>query len=116
MTPFGDRIREARIARKLSQRVLAEAVGINFTYLSKLENGENPPPSEEKIYALAEHLQIDADELFTLAQRVPEDLTGFAMRAQMPQILRASKELSEKDLEDMLKWTQKRSKASEEKK
>ena len=110
MSLFGERIRAARIARKLSQRALADLLGINFTYLSKIESGENPAPASDKIYALAEHLGQNADELFALAQRVPEDLTDMAMRSQMPQILRASKDMTETDLQAMLAWAQKRSK------
>ena len=76
--------------------------------MSKIESGENPPPASEKIYALAEQLELNADDLFALAQRVPEDLTDMAMRSQMPQILRASKDMTEADLQAMLAWAQKR--------
>ena len=35
---FGQRIRELRQARNLSQRELAGKVGVTFTYISKIEN------------------------------------------------------------------------------
>ena len=105
---FGDRIKEARREQRISQRSLAEKVGINFTYLSKIENGELPPPAEDKIFALAENLGLDADELFHLAQRAPDELSKLAIQSQMPMILRAAKDLSEEDRREMLQWINKR--------
>ena len=35
---FGQKIRELRKAKGLGQRAVATEVGINFTYLSKIEN------------------------------------------------------------------------------
>lgn len=59
---FGERIRELRKANDLSQRDLADKVGINFTYLSKIENGKldfAQFPSEETIRNLAQALGAD---------------------------------------------------------
>jgi len=41
---FGKRLRELRKAKGMTQMDLANEVGINFTYLSKLETGVVPPP------------------------------------------------------------------------
>ena len=52
---FGEKIRSLRRDHKLSQRGLAERVGLNFTYLSKIENGRLDfagYPSEETILKL----------------------------------------------------------------
>lgn len=103
---FGEFVRAARLKKKLSQRKLAEFVGINFTYLSKIENNEMPAPSEEKINLIAQHLELDPDELFALAGRTSEELTGLAL--QMPKILRAAKDLSDEDKEEILNWIAKR--------
>jgi transcriptional regulator with XRE-family HTH domain len=46
---FSTRLRELRIKARLTQRELAEKVGVDFSYLSKLENGVLPPPSEKVI-------------------------------------------------------------------
>ena len=35
---FGERIRELRKAKNLSQRALSDLVGVSFTYISKVEN------------------------------------------------------------------------------
>lgn len=114
MDRFGERVKRARREQKISQRVLAEKIGINFTYLSKLENNEMPPPAEDKIYKLAEHLSIDPDELFGLAQRIPEELGRIAIEPHMPMILRAAKDLSEEDRQRMLEWIAQRKKQDKE--
>jgi transcriptional regulator with XRE-family HTH domain len=41
---FGERLRELRKAKGLNQKELADKVGIDFTYLSKLENGRRSSP------------------------------------------------------------------------
>lgn len=71
---FGKLIRKARKEKGLSQRELAKLVGVNYTYLSKLENDHaGTPPSEEVIEKLANHLELDAEELQYLAGRITED-------------------------------------------
>jgi transcriptional regulator with XRE-family HTH domain len=59
MVTFGERLRELRNAQGRTQRDLANGIGINFTYLSKLENGVMPPPGEKTISALASVLNAD---------------------------------------------------------
>lgn len=68
---FGQRMRELRKAKGLSQRELAGRIGLSFTYLSKIENGAMNPPSGTTITALAGALGADPDELFGLAKKVP---------------------------------------------
>lgn len=58
----------------MSQRELAGKVGIDFTYLSKIENEILPPPSEEKIALLAKALGADKAVLLGAARKVPADL------------------------------------------
>ncbi len=69
---FGRRIRRRRREGKLSQRQLASLVGVDFTYLSKLENDQQgQSPGEELVMKLAEQLHEDAEELLALAGKVP---------------------------------------------
>ena len=75
-TTFGRRLRELRRAKNLSQRDLATAAGVDFTYLSKLENDRMAPPSAETITSLARLLDADLDELSVLAGKLPADVTG----------------------------------------
>lgn len=71
---FGQRLRELRKGSGLSQRELAQRAGIDFTYLSKIENDRMPPPSEKTVRRLAEELGADADELTLLAGKIPSDI------------------------------------------
>ncbi len=64
---FGSRIRQLRIAKGVSLRDFAEMIGINFTYLSKIENGKVEPPSEDKIRMIAQELGEDVEEMLGLA-------------------------------------------------
>jgi len=50
--------------------MLARRVGINVTYLSKIEN-DRQPPSKRVLRSLAEALETDADRLMVMAGRVP---------------------------------------------
>jgi len=71
ISEFGPKLRELRIRAGMSQRVLAEEVGIDATYLSKLENGKMPPPSKKVIPQMAKALNVGKGELMALAGRVP---------------------------------------------
>jgi transcriptional regulator with XRE-family HTH domain len=71
---FGQRLRQLRRDKGLSQRDLADRVKIDFTYLSKLENDRMQPPSPETIAALAVELDADVDELTVLAGKIAPDL------------------------------------------
>ena len=76
---FGDYIRERREAlkatdRRYSVRQVAQRIGVEPAYLSKIERNEVAPPSEAKIRALAEELGEDADVLLAMAGKVSSDL------------------------------------------
>ena len=79
---FGERLRELRKQAGFSQRDLAERTDIDFTYLSKIENGIVEPPREVVIRKLAHELatKLERDEtdlayeLITSAGKFPSDL------------------------------------------
>lgn len=92
---FGKLIRQARKDKGFSQRELAEKLGLDFTYLSKLENNRaDYPPKEEVIRSLAVHLELDAEELIFLAGRVPQDDEDFLKQhyKNMPTLFRRMRE------------------------
>ena len=77
---FGDKLRELRLESKEyhSLRNFSSSVGLSPTYLSHLENNKVPPPSEGVIERLAEALQANKYELFSLAGKMPpEFLSAF---------------------------------------
>ena len=76
---FGQRIRELRQARGLTQRELAAKTGISCAYVSKLETGSLPPPRHGVIQSLARALgatDAQTDELFGMAGKLPQELLG----------------------------------------
>jgi len=76
---FGEYIRKHREAlksedRRFSVRQVAQRIGVEPAYLSKIERGDVAPPSEAKIRALAEELGEDPDVLLAMAGKVSSDL------------------------------------------
>jgi transcriptional regulator with XRE-family HTH domain len=89
---FGRRLRELRLERRLNQKELAGRVGIDFTYLSKLENDRMEPPAEETIRRLAAALAVEPTELILLARKVPSDLKPIITQSPLvPQFLRTTR-------------------------
>jgi PGF-pre-PGF domain-containing protein len=86
---FGTRLRELRTQARMTLRELANKVSVNYTYLSKIENGVLPPPSEKVILQLAEALNADKDELFTLAGIIPSDIAEKLKDRKTLQLLRS---------------------------
>lgn len=87
---FGERIKELRKAKGFSQRELAGRISIDFSYLSKIENGRMEPPSEEVILRIAEELDANADELIILAGKFPSDLAQELKTVERVNVLRRS--------------------------
>lgn len=78
-TEFGPWIRARREAlregdRRYSVRQVATRVGLQPSYLSKIERGQQPPPGEAAIVALARDLGEDPDVLLALAGRVSTEV------------------------------------------
>ena len=79
MNEFGSHVRERReVLRRedarFSVRQLAARVGVEPSYLSKVERGAQPPPSEATVQRLAEELGEDPDVMLALAGKVSMDL------------------------------------------
>ena len=73
---FGDYLRRKRREKNKSQRTLAEEAGINFTYLSKVENDVPgfDSLSEPTLTRIASALEVDPDEMITRAGKIPSDV------------------------------------------
>ena len=103
MPTFGERLRDLRKTKGLSQRALADIVQINFTYLSKIENGKldfSDFPSEKLIRKLAGILDGDVDELLLLAQKVPDEIKQRVL--ERPDAFRKIAKLDDKTLDRIL--------------
>ncbi len=106
---FGARLRDLRKARNLSQRALAERVGINFTYLSKIESEKldfAQYPSEDLIRKLATALEADVDELLLLAKKIPPDIRERVI--ERPDAFRKIASLDDSALDEILRQIDKK--------
>ncbi len=61
---FGERIRELRKAKKLSQQALARKASLHYTYIGAVERGEINI-SFDNIVRIADALGISLEKLFT---------------------------------------------------
>ncbi len=70
MTPFGKAMRDLRQRKGVTQRALAQAIGVTPAYLSALEHGHRGRPTFELLQRIAGYFNIiwdEADDLFRLA-------------------------------------------------
>ncbi|CAN5757969.1 hypothetical protein BH23GEM6_BH23GEM6_24700 [soil metagenome] len=79
MSSVGAFLRERReslrdLDRRYSVRQVAGRVGIEPSYLSKVERDEVAPPSEETLVRLAHELEVAPDLLLAMAGKVSSDL------------------------------------------
>jgi transcriptional regulator with XRE-family HTH domain len=107
---FGEKIKELRKKKNLTLRALAEKVDLDFTYLSKIENGKvDYTPSSDKIRSLANVLDADELELLKLADKVPPELEPLANNPRARAFFRRAQSLSNaKDWDDLIKYLDKR--------
>ena len=99
---LGSYLRVAREKRRcqdkaFSVRQVAQRVGIEPAYLSKIEREQVPPPSEATIRRLAKELEEDPDLLLAMAGKVSSDLRAIILsRPQLfADLLRQLKEVPE---------------------
>lgn len=107
---FGELLRQYRLRANRTQEELAKAIGVDFTYISKIENRKAPPPSRERIERAARFLDLSQDEeieLLLLADKLPSDVQDWALdRPKAVSLYRtikqASPEQQEKILDDLI--------------
>jgi len=91
MPTFGSEIRRLRKHKKLRLVDVAAQVGIDQTYLSKIENDRLPhTPSPKVIHGLAEALEADGLYLMKLADKLPEPFAPFADSVDAHRFLEAA--------------------------
>jgi len=70
---IGQRVKRERLAIDLTQRELAEAVGVGVPHISKVEAGRENP-SDDLLDRLAGVFKVEVDELLVVARRLPEEV------------------------------------------
>jgi transcriptional regulator with XRE-family HTH domain len=101
---FGERVRQLRQAKGLTLRALAGVVGVNFTYLSKIENGKldfGDYPGEGLILKLAHVLEAEEAELMLLAEKVPDSIRRRVI--ERPDAFRQLAKLDDESLDKVLR-------------
>ena len=71
MTPFGKRVRELRREKEVTQKQMADSLGISAAYLSALEHGRRGTPSWSLVQKIIGYFNViwdDAEELQRLAE------------------------------------------------
>jgi transcriptional regulator with XRE-family HTH domain len=71
---FGQTLKGLRQGKNLSQRELAQKAGVDFTYISKLENDRLPPPAADTVIRFAEILETPEEILLAPAGKMNSDL------------------------------------------
>lgn len=80
--PFGEVLRQHRLRVGKTQQELADAMEVDFTYVSKIEKGKAPPPARDRIDAAARFLKLSEEEeidLLLLADKVPADVQKWVL-------------------------------------
>lgn len=96
---FGAVLRRFRRAASLSQEQLASRVGVDFTYISKLENGRARPPAEETVRRLCTVLECDPDDLIVASKKIPSDLGQVVTSKSALEFLRSAENMKLTDAE-----------------
>ena len=89
---FGSYIREKRLQKMIKLNAFAKMVGISPVYLSYLENGKRPAPSDKVLKTIIEKLNLnetESDVLLLLAAEthhhstIPSDLIDYIPKAMI---------------------------------
>ena len=73
MTEFSKTIKNSRKEKGLTLEELASKLGVDRSYLSKLENDRVPPPSRDLLEKMSKALSLDFEQLSLLAGRISKD-------------------------------------------
>lgn len=76
---LGKSIRRLRKERGLTQSVLAKSIGVDESYISKIEADKlSYNPSEETLRLIARELETDPLSLLSIAEKAPEEMKAAA--------------------------------------
>lgn len=97
---FGNVLRERRREAGITQRELAQRTSLDFSYISKIENGRLPPPAADTVVLICQALEIAPDELLALTGKIPSNVRqGISTNQNAQTFLREAQELGLSDNE-----------------
>ncbi len=70
---FSNILKKLRKEKGVSIKKMAEELGINYTYISKLENSKGNP-SSEVVEKISHYFNYNSDELMLSAGKIPDDI------------------------------------------
>ena len=70
---FGEVLKELRTSKGIGIKKMAKDVGLDYTYISKLENSK-ANPSSKVVGKISEYFSYNADELMLSAGIMPKDI------------------------------------------
>lgn len=70
---FSQKLKDLRYQKGVGIKKLAPEIGLNYTYISKLENDKSLP-SEEVIGKISKYFDCDKQELMLAAGKIPDEL------------------------------------------
>jgi HTH-type transcriptional regulator, competence development regulator len=71
---FGQILKELRRNKNISQRELADKVGVDFSYISKVENDRLGAPSAETIIKISNILDMPSEILLSYSGKVSDEM------------------------------------------
>lgn len=71
---FGQALKQIRREKNVSQRDLANKVGVDFSYISKIENDRLPPPSADTIVRISKILDVPSETLLAQSGKVSSEI------------------------------------------
>lgn len=76
---FADYLRASQITANLTQKDLAQALGVSPQYLNDILNGRRAAPSDDHLRGLASILEVPFDTLLYYANRLPPEVRGHVL-------------------------------------
>jgi transcriptional regulator with XRE-family HTH domain len=98
---LGQLIQRHRDAKGLSLRALAREAGLDYSWLSRIEQGEIATPAPQRLQRLARALDLDIEELY--------GLSGYAVSDRLPEFdtyLRAKYDLPDQAVNQLDEYFQ----------
>ncbi len=72
MRSFGETLKAQRRKLKLTQKQIADTVGVSDAYICTLESDRKSPPPYRTVAAIADALELDAERLWEIAVKYRE--------------------------------------------
>jgi transcriptional regulator with XRE-family HTH domain len=72
-------VKAGRCRARVNLRELAGSVGVSASFLSRIERGEHVRISDRTLLRLAEALDLQPDDVYQCARRLPPDVAKFVI-------------------------------------